>query len=108
MTNSLARSARGRAPPSTRRRRRQPPRSWRRRGRSCIVAGTMTRRHVLIAIALVGTGASASMGLKSVFASGIPDVNPLYYSGTLTENGALATGQRAITVLVWPDAATSG
>jgi hypothetical protein len=68
----------------------------------------VNRRLAAIALGLFGLGSLAGFGLKTVLASGIPDTTPLYYSGTLTENGQLVNGQRAITVILWPDATTVG
>jgi hypothetical protein len=68
----------------------------------------MKARHLLIATALVAAGASAGIGLKSVLAGGIPDQSPLFYAGTLIENGQLVTGQRALTVNVWADPMSMG
>jgi hypothetical protein len=41
-------------------------------------------------------------------ADGIPSPTPLYYAGTLTENGQLVTGTRPLTVNVWADGTTQG
>jgi hypothetical protein len=68
---------------------------------------TTTLAKALIALGLVGAGTAVGFGIKSVLAQGIPDVNPFYYSGTLTENGQLVTGTRAITVNLWQDGTTA-
>jgi hypothetical protein len=68
----------------------------------------MKPRAALVALGVFGLGTFAGIGLKSVLAGGIPDATPLYYSGTLTENGQLVNGQRAITIIVWPDSTSTG
>lgn len=68
----------------------------------------MKKRHVAVAAAgLTLVGGFGGFALKA-FADGIPPINPLYYSGTLTEGGQLVTGTRAITINVWPDGTTMG
>jgi hypothetical protein len=59
-----------------------------------------------IVFGLVGAGVAVGFGLRSVLAQGIPDVNPLYYAGTLTESNQLVTGTRAITINLWQDGTT--
>jgi len=67
----------------------------------------MNVRRVSLAAGLVSLGALAGFGVKS-FAEGIPSPSPLYYAGTLTENGTLANGARAITINVWSDGVSNG
>jgi hypothetical protein len=68
----------------------------------------MNKRPTLISLGLTTIGALAALGLKTVFAGGIPALMPLYYSGTLTEGGQLVTGTRAITVNLWSDGMVGG
>jgi hypothetical protein len=67
---------------------------------------TMNRSRALLLLAVLVVGGFAGFGLRTVLASGIPDMNPLYYSGTLTESGSLVNGQRAITINLWSDGMT--
>jgi hypothetical protein len=60
-----------------------------------------------LAAALVASSL-AGFGVKTLLADGIPATNPLYYSGTLTEAGQPVTGQRDITINLWPDATSNG
>jgi hypothetical protein len=66
----------------------------------------MNRRRAAFALSLLVFGGLAGFELRTVLASGIPNMSPLYYSGTLTENGQLVNGQRAITVNLWSDGTT--
>jgi hypothetical protein len=60
----------------------------------------------ILAGVLAGVASSGAIwGLRSVFADGIPSTNPLYYSGTLTENGQLVNAPRQLTVNLWSNAA---
>jgi hypothetical protein len=69
---------------------------------------TVNRRRVVFAMGLLAMGGVLGLGFRRfVWADGIPDMNPLYYSGTLTEGGQAVTGTRAITVNVWPDGSAS-
>lgn len=68
----------------------------------------MNRRRILAFLAVVAVGTGFGLTIHSVLADGIPTPNPLYYSGTLTEAGQLVSGQRAITVNLWPDKTTQG
>jgi hypothetical protein len=61
----------------------------------------MNGRQAALGIGLAGFGLVVGFGLKTVLASGIPDTNPLYYAGTLTESGAPVSGTRDITVNLW-------
>jgi hypothetical protein len=67
----------------------------------------MNRRRVLLMVGVAAGAMAAGFGLRSVLAVGIPDTNPLYYAGTLTESGQPVTGMRDITVNIW-SAATGG
>jgi hypothetical protein len=64
-------------------------------------------RARLLALGLATGGGLLGFELKSVLADGIPTENPLYYSGTLTENGQLVDGQRTIGVNVFADQAAT-
>jgi hypothetical protein len=66
----------------------------------------MKRLPTLLALAAIGLAGLAGFGLRTVLASGIPDMSPLYYAGTLTENGQVVSGQRAITINLWADGTT--
>jgi hypothetical protein len=68
----------------------------------------MNKRQMLISLGLTTIGTLAGLGLKTVFADGIPALMPLYYSGTLTEGGQLVTGTRAMTVNLWSDGTIGG
>jgi hypothetical protein len=61
----------------------------------------MNVRRAAIGAGLAGLGLAAGLGWKAVRASGIPDTSPLYYTGTLTENGVLINGTRDLTVNLW-------
>src|SRR4029077_4505453 len=61
----------------------------------------------LLSVGLLMTGGLAGFRLKSVFADGIPSPNPLYYSGTLTENGSPVTGTRSIEGNLYADATSA-
>jgi hypothetical protein len=65
------------------------------------------RLTMMIPLATMAGGAVLGYAFH-VRADGIPDSNPLYYTGTLTESGQLVSGQRAITVNVWSDGTTPG
>jgi hypothetical protein len=66
------------------------------------------RRSALLASMLLVVVGAVGFGLgRSVRADGIPDMNPLYYSGTLTEGGQPVDGTRALTINVWPDGSAS-
>jgi hypothetical protein len=67
----------------------------------------MNLRFLLLAAGMLAAGAVLGYGVR-VRAEGIPDTNPLYYAGTLSEGGLLVTGQRALTVNLWADGTTSG
>jgi hypothetical protein len=67
----------------------------------------MKRRRIAAAAGLTALGALGGFAVKAL-ADGIPSPTPLSYSGTLTENGQLVNGTRAITINVWPDATTTG
>lgn len=60
----------------------------------------MKKRDLLIAAGLIAFGCLVGFGVKAL-ADGIPSPNPLYYAGTLTENGALANGSHSITINLW-------
>jgi hypothetical protein len=45
--------------------------------------------------------------LRSASADGVPTMNPLYYSGRISENGTPASGTRSIIVDLWDDAAST-
>jgi hypothetical protein len=66
------------------------------------------KKRILFTFALAGAITTAGLGLKYVRAHGIPDMNPMYYSGTLTENGQIVSGQRDFTVNLWADGTTPG
>jgi hypothetical protein len=69
----------------------------------------MSRRRAAFGVALLATGGALGLGFhKFVWANGIPDMSPLYYSGTLSEGGQLVTGTRAITINVWQDGTAMG
>jgi hypothetical protein len=63
----------------------------------------MNKRYVLIGAGLTALGALGGFAVKAL-ADGIPSPNPLYYSGTLTENGIPVSGTRAITIYLWLNA----
>jgi hypothetical protein len=67
----------------------------------------MNARLTMVSLATMAAGAVLGYGFR-VRADGIPDANPLYYAGTLTENGQLVNGQRALTVNVWADGTSPG
>jgi hypothetical protein len=48
----------------------------------------MNKRPVVMAVGLTVAGVAAGFGVRAL-ADGVPSPSPLYYSGTLTENGAL-------------------
>jgi hypothetical protein len=50
---------------------------------------------------------AVGLGLRDVKADGIPDQDPLYYSGFLTDNGLPVVGTAAITIDIWPDATSA-
>jgi hypothetical protein len=66
----------------------------------------MRVRSPVLGLGLLCAGSLIGFGLKSVLAEGIPDTDPLYYAGTLTEGGQPVTGVRAITVNLWADGTT--
>jgi hypothetical protein len=69
----------------------------------------MRTRSAVLCLGLVCAGSLVGFGLrKIVHADGIPDVSPLYYSGTLIEGGQPVTGTRAITLNLWADGTTAG
>jgi hypothetical protein len=65
---------------------------------------TMNRRFVFLSLVIFASGALLGFGLKSVSADGIPTSDPLFYSGTLTENGQLVQTPRQLTVNLWSGA----
>jgi hypothetical protein len=71
------------------------------------IGRTATARSIVAALGLLVAGAALGYTIRA-HADGIPDANPLYYAGTLTEGGQLVTGQRALTVNLWPDAMAPG
>lgn len=65
----------------------------------------MKKRTALIAASIAGLtllGGLAGFAVKAL-ADGIPSPNPLYYSGTLTEGGALVNDARTIGVNLYAD-----
>jgi hypothetical protein len=68
----------------------------------------LNRRTGLLLVGLLVASLLVVLGVcRTVRAQGIPDMNPLWYSGTLTEGGQLVNGTRAITINVWPDGSAS-
>jgi hypothetical protein len=63
----------------------------------------MKIRPVAWSSVLLVSGGIASFGIKTIMAAGIPDANPLYHSGTLTDNGVPVDGTRTIAVKFRPD-----
>jgi hypothetical protein len=67
---------------------------------------TKTRR-ILFAAGLTVAGAAAGFAVKAL-AEGIPSQSPLYYSGTLTENGALVNDSKhTIGINLYADATST-
>jgi hypothetical protein len=64
------------------------------------------RARFILVGAVAGAASSVAIwGLHAVFAEGIPTSNPLYYSGTLTENGQLVNAPRQLAINVWSNPA---
>ncbi len=60
------------------------------------------------ALGLLTSGLLLGLGIRTLRAAGIPDSTPLYYTGTLLENGAPVTGSRSIAINLWGDGTTQG
>ncbi len=67
----------------------------------------MNLRSSLLALGLVAAGTLLGFGFRTVLADGIPDKDPLYYSGMLTESGQPVNGQRAIGINLYADPSTT-
>jgi hypothetical protein len=63
-----------------------------------------TAQRFLLPAAGVAVGVASTLWLAHVRAAGIPTTEPLYYSGTLEDNGAPVTGSRDVTLRLWDDA----
>ncbi len=66
----------------------------------------MNVRSSLLATGLLAAGTILGFGIRTGLADGVPDKDPLYYSGSLTENGQLVTDTRTIGVNLYPDQTT--
>lgn len=60
----------------------------------------MKHKTSLLLPAVIAVAASAGYGLR-VFAENVPAQTPLFYAGTLEENGKLVDGMRTVTLSAW-------
>jgi hypothetical protein len=68
----------------------------------------MNKRLLALALGVFAVGGGAGFGVRGLFAAGIPDVNTLYYTGTLTDNGTPMNGPQTIAVNLWSDDVPNG